>query len=167
MQEWLHFGYQKLRLPRKGSASLKTKMFLTRQIVCHLPADFLAVKKEFSWLKNCCSSLSASMSATCKSLWNFERRKNKKSGSTTPFFLVVTGELSRKLYLVCCKLESVNKIFLWGFIPYPYGETKNKFSYQSTKLRLLAIGREHYRCQQAGTVTAVQPAYPKATRLDF
>ena len=86
VQEWLHFGYQKLRLPRKGSASLKTKMFLTRQIVCHLPADFLAVKKEFSWLKNCCSSLSASMSATCKSLWNFERRKNKKSGSTTPFF---------------------------------------------------------------------------------
>ena len=72
----------------------------------------------------------------------------------------MTGELSRKLYLVCCKLESVNKIFLWGFIPYPCGETKNKFSYQSTKLRLLAIGREHYRCQQAGTVTAVQPSYP-------
>ena len=126
VQEWLHFGYQKLRLPRKGSASLKTKMFLTRQIVCHLPADFLAVKKEFSWLKNCCSSLSASMSATCKSLWNFERRKNKKVVAQL-LFLVVTGELSRKLYLVCCKLESVNKIFLWSFIPYPYGETKINF----------------------------------------
>ena len=35
-------------LALQGSASLKTKMFLTRQIVCHLPADFLAVKKEFS-----------------------------------------------------------------------------------------------------------------------
>ena len=104
----------------------KTKMFSTKQIVCYLPTDSLAVKKEFSWLKNCCSSLSASMSATCKSLWNFEQRKNKKSGSTTPFFLVVTGELSRKLYL-CCKLESVNKIVLWGLISYPYWETKNKF----------------------------------------
>ena len=97
-QDQLHFGYQKLCLPRNESASLKTKMFSTRQIVCHLPADFLAVKKEFSWLKNCCSSLSA----TCKSLWNFEQREKKKNGSTTPFFLVVSGDLSRKLCL-CCK----------------------------------------------------------------
>ena len=97
-QDQLHFGYQKLCLPRNESASLKTKMFSTRQIVCHLPADFLAVKKEFSWLKNCCSSLSA----TCKSLWNFEQRENKKSGSATPFYLLVSGDLSRKLCL-CCK----------------------------------------------------------------
>ena len=118
-QDQLHFGYQKLCLPRNESASLKTKMFSTRQIVCHLPADFLAVKKEFSWLKNCCSSLSA----TCKSLWNFEQRENKKNGSTTPFFL------SGEWWLVTETLPMLQTKFSYGVsFQYANKETKICFS---------------------------------------